>query len=102
MVPHMLSYFLLLSAFMFSVGLGIVMTKKNIILVLMGIELMLNAVNLNLVIFSKNDPQIQGQMFTIFVMTVAVCESVVALAITLKVFEHYKTIDLSKINLLKN
>ncbi|MFC0185911.1 NADH dehydrogenase subunit K [Pseudarcicella hirudinis] len=101
MENNYLSYYLLLSALLFSIGLAIVIVKRNIIVVLMGIELMLNAVNLNLVAFSKNDPNLQGQMFALFVMVVAVCEAVVALAITLKAFEHFKTVNLDRINELK-
>ena len=67
----------------------------------MGIELMLNAVNLNLVAFSRNDPNLQGQMFALFVITVAVCESVVALAIILKTYEYFKTVNLDEISEVK-
>ena len=96
-----LSYYLLTSAFLFSIGLAVVMTKRNVIVVLMGIELMLNAVNLNLVAFSRNDPNLQGQMFALFVITVAVCESVVALAIILKTYEYFKTVNLDEISEVK-
>jgi NADH-quinone oxidoreductase subunit K len=64
----------------------------------MGIELMLNAVNLNLVAFSKNDPTLQGQMFALFVVVVAVCEAVIALAIILKAYEYFNTINLDEIS----
>ena len=93
-----LSYYLLTSALLFSIGLAVVVTKRNVIVVLMGIELMLNAVNLNLVAFSKNDPNLQGQMFAMFVIVVAVCESVVALAIILKAYEYFKTVNLDEIS----
>ncbi len=96
-----LGYYLLTSAFLFSIGLAIVVVKRNIIVVLMGIELMLNAVNLNLVAFSKNDPTLQGQIFSLFVIVVAACEAVVALAIVLKVYEHFQTVHLDEINQLK-
>ena len=96
-----LSYYLLTSALLFSIGLAVVVTKRNVIVVLMGIELMLNAVNLNLVAFSKNDPSLQGQMFALFVITVAVCESVVALAIILKTYEYFKTVNLDEISEVK-
>jgi NADH:ubiquinone oxidoreductase subunit K len=97
-----LSYYLLTSALLFSIGLAVVVTKRNVIVVLMGIELMLNAVNLNLVAFSKNDPTLQGQMFALFVIVVAVCESVVALAIILKVYEYFKTVNLDEISEIKD
>jgi NADH:ubiquinone oxidoreductase subunit K len=93
-----LSYYLLTSAILFSIGLAVVLTKRNVIVVLMGIELMLNAVNLNLVAFSKNDPTLQGQMFALFVVVVAVCEAVIALAIILKAYEHFNTINLDEIS----
>lgn len=93
-----LSYYLLTSAILFSIGLAVVLTKRNVIVVLMGIELMLNAVNLNLVAFSKNDPALQGQMFALFVVVVAVCEAVIALAIILKAYEHFNTINLDEIS----
>ncbi len=96
-----LGYYLLTSAMLFSIGLAIVVVKRNIIVVLMGIELMLNAVNLNLVAFSKNDPTLQGQIFSLFVIVVAACEAVVALAIVLKVYEHFQTVHLDEINQLK-
>lgn len=93
-----LSYYLLTSALLFSIGLAVVVTKRNVIVVLMGIELMLNAVNLNLVAFSKNDPDLQGQMFALFVIVVAVCEAVVALAIVLKAHEYFQSINLDEIS----
>ncbi|MFY7888497.1 MAG: NADH-quinone oxidoreductase subunit NuoK [Spirosomataceae bacterium] len=96
-----ISYYLITSALLFSIGLGIVVTKRNIIMVLMGIELMLNAVNLNLVAFSKNDPSLQGQLFAIFVIVVAASEVVVALSIVLKAYEHFKTVNLDEISELK-
>ena len=96
-----LSYYLITSALLFSIGLAVVVTKRNVIVVLMGIELMLNAVNLNLVAFSKNYPNLQGQMFALFVIVVAVCESVVALAIILKAYEYFKTVNLDEISEVK-
>ncbi len=98
---NLLSYYLLVGAFLFSIGIAMVIVKRNVIMVLMGIELMMNAVNINLVAFGRNDPNIQGQMFALFVIVVAVCEAVIALALVLKVFEHFKTINLDKINELK-
>ncbi|WP_026995977.1 NADH-quinone oxidoreductase subunit NuoK [Flectobacillus major] len=96
-----LSYYLLTGAVLFSIGLAIVVVKRNIIVVLMGIELMLNAVNINLVAFSKNDPDLQGQLFSLFVIVVAACEAVIALAIVLKVYEHFKTVNLDEVSHLK-
>ncbi|MFN8354298.1 MAG: NADH-quinone oxidoreductase subunit NuoK [Spirosomataceae bacterium] len=97
-----LSNYLLVSALLFSIGLATVITKRNVIVVLMGIELMLNAANLNLVAFSRNDTGLHGQLFALFVIVVAVAEAVVALAIVLKVYQHFKTIHLDEISEMKN
>ncbi|MDW7692458.1 NADH-quinone oxidoreductase subunit NuoK [Flammeovirgaceae bacterium SG7u.111] len=100
MIP--LQHFLLLSAALFSIGVAIVLVKKNAIVVLMGIELMLNAANINLVAFSKYDPSINGQMFALFVMIVAAAEAAVALAIVLKAYHYYRSIELDDLNSLKD
>lgn len=98
----MLSMMLYLGALMFCAGLFVVLTKKNAIMVLIGVELMLNAANLNLVTFSRFDPQaLQGQIFSLFVITVAAAEAAVALAIVVKVYKYFKTSDLDKINSMK-
>ncbi|AEI50495.1 NADH-quinone oxidoreductase subunit NuoK [Runella slithyformis] len=95
-------YFLLVAATLFSIGLAVMITKRNAIAVLIGVELILNAVNLNLVAFSQYDPlRHEGQLFALFVMVVAAAESAVALAIILKVYRHYQTTDLDKINSMK-
>jgi len=82
----------ILGAFLFSAGLFIVFTKRNAIMILLGIELMLNAANLNLVSFNRqfatsND----GQFFALFVMVVAVCEAAVGIAIILKAYHYFHT-----------
>jgi NADH:ubiquinone oxidoreductase subunit K len=85
-------HILYLGAVLFSAGLVIVIIKRNAIMVLLGLELMLNAANLNLVYFnSRNAFSYDGQMFALFVMVVAVCEAAVGLAIVLKVYQFYKT-----------
>ena len=86
-----------LSAFIFGIGLVIVLTKQHAIWMLIGIELMLNAANFNFVLFSSHDPQQQGQVFALLIMAMVVCETAVALAIIFKVYQHYKTIDLNKL-----
>lgn len=94
--------FLLVAAALFSIGLAIVLLKRHSIVVLMGIELMLNAVNINLAVFSQYDPnRIQGQMLALFVMVVAAAESAVALAIILQVYRHCKTVQLDELDELK-
>ncbi|WP_019988344.1 NADH-quinone oxidoreductase subunit NuoK [Rudanella lutea] len=90
---------LIVAALLFSLGLAIVVVKRHAIVVLMGVELMLNAANLNLVAFSQYDPdRLQGQMMTLFVLVVAAAEAAVALAIVLQVYRHYRTVQLDEIN----
>lgn len=92
----------ILSTLLFSIGLVIVLVKRNAILVLMGIELMLNAANLNLIAFNKTVPvSLDGQVFALFVMVIAVCETAVGLAIILQVYRHYQTSVPDQINELK-
>jgi NADH-quinone oxidoreductase subunit K len=87
-----LQHFLLLAALLFSTGLLIVITKRNTIMVLLGIELMLNASNLNLVAFNQLWPNsLDGQLFALFVIIVAVSEAAVGLAIILQVYQYYQT-----------
>lgn len=90
MVP--VEHLLYLAALLLVVGLMIVIVKRNAIMVLLGIELMLNASNLNLIAFNQLRPgQIDGQMFALFVIVVAVCEAAVGLAIVLRVYKNYRT-----------
>ena len=87
-----LHHFLYLGALLFSVGLTIIIIKRNAIMVLLGIELMLNASNLNLVAFNQLNPStLDGQFFALFVIIVAVCEAAVGLALVLRVYHYYKT-----------
>lgn len=80
-----------LSVLLFCCGLMIVFTKKNALLILMGIELMLNAANLNLVLFNRQQTGMDGQLFALFVILVAVCEAAVGIAIILRVYHYYKS-----------
>ncbi len=97
------STILIVAALLFSIGLAIVVIKRHAIVVLMGVELMLNAANLNLVAFSQYDPDhLQGQMMTLFVLVVAAAEAAVALAIVLQVYRHFRTVQLDEINELNN
>lgn len=94
--------FLFVGAALFSIGLAVVIVKRHAIVVLMGIELMLNAVNINLVAFSQYDPdRLQGQMLALFVMVVAAAESAVALSIVIQVYRHFRTAQLDELNELK-
>jgi NADH-quinone oxidoreductase subunit K len=93
---------LYLSAVLFSVGLMVVIVKRNAIMVLIGIELMLNAANLNLITFNRNNPDmLSGQFFSLFVIVVAVCEAAVGLAIILRVYKYYQTAVPDEISELK-
>lgn len=98
-----LQYFLLIAAALFCIGVYGLVNSRNAVRVLMSIELMLNAVNLNLMAFSNYlDPQqIKGQMFTIFVITIAAAEAAVGLAIVLAIYRNRDTVDMEQFNLLK-
>lgn len=87
-----IDHVLLLAALLFSLGLLVIVSKRNTIMVLMGIELMLNASNLNLVAFNQLRPgTVDGQIFVLFVIIVAVCEAAVGLAIVLQVYQYFET-----------
>ena len=96
----MLAESLALSALLFTIGAIGVLTRRNAILIFMCVELMLNAVNLSFVAFSKVYGA-TGQVFVVFVMTVAAAEAAVGLAIIIAIFRHRKSVDLQDINLLK-
>ncbi len=91
---------LALSAVLFCIGVVGVLTRRNAIIIFMCVELMLNAVNLSFVAFSRMYGA-PGQVFVVFVMTVAAAEAAVGLAIIISIFRHRQTVDLSNINLLK-
>lgn len=97
-----LSWYLILSAILFTVGVAGFLFRRNIITVFMSIELMLNAVNLSFVAFSHQLRQIDGQIFTFFVMVVAAAEAAVGLAIILTVFKNRQTLSIDEIDSLKN
>lgn len=83
---------LILSSIIFATGLMILIIKRNAVMMLIGIELMLNAANLNLIVFNRNNPSIlSGQFFSLFVIVIAVCETAVGLAIILRVYKYYQT-----------
>ena len=91
---------LFISAVLFVIGVVGVLTRRNAILIFMCVELMLNAVNLSFVAFSRLYG-VAGQVFVIFVMTVAAAEAAVGLAIVISIFRHYESVDLRNVNLLK-
>ena len=94
--------FLILSAALFSIGLVVIITKRNAIAVLMGIELILNAANINLVAFSQNDPALKGQIFAIFTIIVAASEAAVGLGIVLLAYAHFRTTNADEYNQMKD
>ncbi len=91
---------LFFSAILFVIGVVGVLTRRNAILIFMCVELMLNAVNLSFIAFSRLHG-VAGQVFVVFVMTVAAAEAAVGLAIIISIFRHYESVDLRNINLLK-
>jgi NADH:ubiquinone oxidoreductase subunit K len=85
-------HFLIVAAFLFSAGVLIIITKRNTIMMLLGIELLLNASNVNLVAFNQlHRDTVDGQMFALFVIIVAVCEAAVGLAIVLQVYQYFQS-----------
>jgi len=96
----MINEALLLSAFLFVIGAFGVLVRRNAIIMFLCIELMLNAVNLTFVAFSRV-VGIEGQLFVFFVMTVAAAEAAVGLAIIISIFRHYESVDVDNFNLLK-
>lgn len=96
-------HYLIVAAVLFCIGLYGVATSRNLIKVLMSIELLLNAVNLNFIAFSKyvTPEALTGQVVAIFVLTIAAAEAGVGLAIALNIFKHFKTVDIEKIRLMK-
>jgi NADH-quinone oxidoreductase subunit K len=91
---------LFFSAVLFTIGVIGVLTRRNAIIIFMCVELMLNAVNLSFVAFSRLYG-VAGQVFVVFVMTVAAAEAAVGLAIIISIFRHHETVSLQNINLLK-
>ncbi|MBF0298375.1 MAG: NADH-quinone oxidoreductase subunit NuoK [Oligoflexia bacterium] len=91
----------LLSAFLFFVGLLVVLLKRNIIIVLMGIELMLNAINLSFVVFSKQNYQIEGQLGVLFIIVIAAAESAIGLSILINFYRNFGVTKTSVANTLK-
>ncbi len=96
-----LHYYLLLSAALFAIGVAGVIIRRDIIVILMSIELMLNAVNLTFIAFARFLGSMEGQVIVFFVMTVAAAEAVVGLAIIISVFRQRQTLDPQEMRLLK-
>ena len=101
MIP--LSWYLILAAALFCVGLFGVLARRNAVAILMGIELMLNAVNLNLLAFWRylHSEQVSGQVFVIFVFAVAAAEAAVGLALIISIYRRRQTVAAEEIDMLK-
>ena len=99
MVP--LHYYLIVSAIVFAIGVLGVVIRRNLIVILMSIELMLNAVNLTFIAFACFLGSMEGQVVVFFVMAVAAAEAVIGLAIIISVFRHRQTLDPQEMQLLK-
>jgi NADH:ubiquinone oxidoreductase subunit K len=96
-----ITQFLVLSAFLFCVGIYGVLARRNGVLVLMSVELMLNAVNLNLIAFAARLGDVAGQVFALFVITIAAAEVGVGLAIVLLIYRNRVDVNLDEIDLMK-
>jgi len=97
-----LAHFLIVSAILFALGIYGIITRRNAILVLMGVELVLNAANLNLIAFSHyGGLNLDGQVAAIFVIILAATEAAVALAIVLNIFHRFQTVNVDEISSLK-
>ena len=95
------THYMVLSAALFTLGLVGVMTRRNVIIVLMSIELMLNAVNINLIAFSHQLQSAVGQVFAVFVIVVAAAEAAVGLGIILAFYRNKETVNIDEMNLLR-
>jgi NADH-quinone oxidoreductase subunit K len=95
------THFLVLSAALFMLGVVGVMTRRNIIIILMSMELMLNAVNINLIAFSRQLGDVTGQVFAVFVICVAAAEAAVGLGIILAFYRNKETINIDEMNLMR-
>lgn len=99
MVP--IHHYLILGAALFTIGVVGVLTRRNIMVILMSVELMMNAVNINLIAFSGRLGQVAGQVFAIFVITVAAAEAAVGLGIVIAMFKNKETMNINEIDLMK-
>jgi NADH-quinone oxidoreductase subunit K len=98
-----LIHYLVLSALLFSMGLFAILTRRNAVMVLMGIELVLNAANINFVAFSRYvTGTLDGHVVAIFVIILAAAEAAIGLAIVLNIFQNFNTVNVDEINQLKD
>ena len=101
MHPITTLHYLILSVALLAIGTIGVLTRRNIVIILMSIELILNAVNINLIAFSRHFNNVNGQVFAIFVITVAVAEAAVGLGILIALFRNKETVQADEIEILK-
>jgi NADH-quinone oxidoreductase subunit K len=102
MMPITISHFLVVAAVLFTIGVfGIFLNRKNIIVILMSIELILLSVNINFVAFGTQHGDLTGQIFTLFVLTVAAAEAAIGLAILVVYFRNRNTIAVDDVNMMK-
>ncbi len=95
------THYLILSTIVFSIGVVGVLTRRNVIIILMSIELMLNSVNLNLVAFSDRLQDLSGQVFAVFVIAVAAAEAAAGLGIIISLFRNKETVNVDEIDLMR-
>ena len=99
--PITLTHYLILGAALFLIGTLGVLVRRNLVIILMSIELMLNGVNVNLIAFSRLHGDVQGQIFAIFIIAVAVAEAAIGLGILIALFRNKPTVQADEIDLLK-
>jgi NADH-quinone oxidoreductase subunit K len=98
-----LNHYLIISAILFGLGIYAILTRKNAVLVLMGLELVLNSANINFIAFSKYGGfNLEGHVAAIFVIILAAAEAAVALAIVLNIYQNYRHINIDEISKLKD
>ena len=98
-----LTHFLIISALLFSMGIFAILTRRNAVMVLMGIELVLNAANINFIAFARYAVgTFDGQVISIFVIILAAAEVAIALAIVLNIYQNFNTVNVDEINQLKD
>jgi NADH-quinone oxidoreductase subunit K len=98
-----LNHFLFISAVLFSLGVYIMLARRNVVAILMGVELILNAANINFIAFTRfGGINLSGQMSAIFVIVIAAAEAAVALAIVLNIYKNFKSVDPAQVDSLRD
>lgn len=98
-----LNHFLFISAILFSLGVYVMLARRNVVAVLMGVELILNAANVNFIAFTRfGGINLSGQMTAIFVIVIAAAEAAVALAIVLNIYKNFKSVDPAQVDSLRD